>query len=192
MAVQATRTILSPSCQHRLNRPTRGRHLRSKQESETTSSSYEDGNSSIGVVESSDAAYVDKFLSPVGGNGSMDLSQVFLFSSSKFSKERHGEGANAGKITFLITFHHVLRYRGDIVWQLLTTCSGDSEGMQGTRSTCHLTEAVLRVRLCHKRRVNSCGTSVSTTLNSRERYDLDLNDLLHLSALEYQSQALAK
>ena len=211
-------TLSQYSAQHHSNRrSTRRRDHRNKHnydDSESSSSSSLDdvlNTSSIGAVEPSDAAYVDAFLSPENtdedGTATLDLSQVYLYSDRKFDTKHDSDDDVPESERFLITDHHVLRYRGDIVWQLLTTCNGDGEAMQGTCSSCRLTESTLRVRICHKRHHQQphqrVGTSfdsnsfalasggTTTTINTRNRYDLNLNDILLQSAIEYQSRALA-
>ena len=95
----------------------------------------------IGSVIPSDSAFLDYI--DFGDGGSFDLQEMYLYSDQQrqFCTEDH---------TFHIIYSHTLRYKGDIVWQLTTTCYGTSHGIIGESSSCTLSESSMRVRICRK------------------------------------------
>ena len=92
---------------------------------------------------------------------------------------------------FQIIYVHTLQYKGEIVWQLETTCNGDGgiNGMVGETSTCSLSGSMLRVRINSK--YGSSDASVASTRASfsgtREKYAKSLQSILTESANEYHA-----
>ena len=146
-----------------------------------------------------------------------DTNQVYLYTDRQFEKIRrhhHMDDDASGGATsassccseFVVTYHHTLRYKGDVVWEHATACWGDGiRGMEGETSSCQLTEKQLRVRVGTKTQLRpnrSTGPGGGTPafvvgvngihgLGDRKRYTLELTDILSASSNRYQDQHLS-
>ena len=117
----------------------------------------------IGSVIPSDSAFLDHV--EVGDDGGVfDLQEIYLYSDQerRFCIEDH---------TFHIIYSHTLRYKGDIVWQLMTTCLGTSHGIIGESSSCTLSESSIRIRICRK--AGGQHDSIRNHIQQRQGYNRD-------------------
>ena len=166
----------------------------------------------IGKVIPSDVAYIDQMCN---GPNNFDMSQVMLYSDRKFAvtnemNEQEAtmmmfnedptatatatQGTTRDSINkFQIIYVHTLQYKGEIVWQLETTCNGDGgiNGMVGETSTCSLSGSMLRVRINSKYGSNDASVASASTRASfsgtREKYAKSLQSILTESANEYHA-----
>jgi hypothetical protein len=145
------------------------------------SSSYLSGlqDLALGTIVPSDVVFVEQFLSD-DSTHDFDLNQVFLYSDQdrQFCTKTH---------TFRITYRHMLRYKGEIVWKLETVCHGSGQGIRGESSMCRLYKTHLRVRIRHK--TTDLWVGSGPTSSTIDQQSIPLRDILLRSADKYQSEA---
>ena len=144
----------------------------------------------IDLVIPCDVAYVDRY----HGDG-LELNKLTL----ECDQERV---FNPKKRSFQITNSHSIRYKGEIIWSLVTTRHGNSKGMRGDSSSCYMSDpTTLQVRMIHKAggvrqpsRISLDMTTTPTTQRTLKSLSitksaLDLRELLEASVAKYKSEA---
>ena len=138
----------------------------------------------IDLVLPCDVAYVDRY----HGDG---------FALDKLTLECDQERVfNPKKRSFQITISHTVRYKGEIIWSLVTTRRGNSKGMRGDSSSCYMSNpTTLQVRMI-LRQPSSISPELTTEPTQRAlkplsitTSTLDLRELLEAAVAKYKSEA---